>query len=60
MYNYSKTAVALTLNADGGGKISVNNPSEVTVVSIQSNKKNEGGVYVSDVNGNVRASLQVP
>lgn len=44
-------------SSNRGGIIDVHNPFGEVVVSIQSNKSNEGAVYVHDVAGNVKKSL---
>lgn len=45
------SAVKISTSMGGGGGITVRNTFGKAVVSIQANKRNEGAVYVYDVNG---------
>ena len=50
-------AVTIGFGKQGGGVIDVCNPLDEKVVSIQSNKNNDGAVYVNDVNGDFGNAL---
>jgi hypothetical protein len=52
-----KTLLSLWGSENGNGAIDVYNALGKIVVSVQANKANAGGVYVHDVNGQLRRSL---
>ena len=52
-------ALRIGIGDNGGGMIDVFSPLKKRVVSIQSNKANQGGVYLGDVNGEIQKILSV-
>ena len=54
-----KPAVSIAVTESGGGMVKLYNSRQKQVVNIQSNKTNQGAIYLSDVNGKVQKTLSV-